>query len=101
MPSSDDMDSIRYIHEYIDNRIEAKLNELGIPRLFKAGMVNATRVTNGHTFADVYINGSTVLSTNIPVNPDIAANVTANTPVWVIAINFNGLDLFVLARKLA
>lgn len=95
------MDTIRWIERYIDDAINQKLKSLGIPNFMKSGVVSATRITNGHTFADVYINGSATASTNIPVNPDIVANVAVNTPVWVVAVNFNGLDLFVLARKLA
>lgn len=101
MPKADNVQAIKWLTEMVNNIVDRKLRQMGIPNLFMSGVVNATRVTNGHTFADVYINGSTKLSTNIPVNPDIVANVTANTPVWVIAINFNSIDMFVIARKLA
>ncbi|WAH35054.1 hypothetical protein [Alicyclobacillus dauci] len=93
--------AIKWLHQLIDDRVNQRIRELGMPGFLISGVVSTTRVTNGNTFADVYLNGSAVSSTNIPVNPDIAANVTANTPVWVLQVNFNSLDLYVLARKLA
>ncbi|WP_156900217.1 hypothetical protein [Alicyclobacillus contaminans] len=95
------MDAIRWLEQYIDNAIDKRLRDLGIPRLLIPGVVQSVTTSNGNTFANVFLNGSTTAATNIPVNPDIAANVTANTPVWVMCVNFNNLDMFVLARKLA
>jgi hypothetical protein len=102
LPSADNVKLLQWLDRHIEKAIQDKLNEMGIPRLFVPGVVKqVTTDANGNHFADVYLNGSTTASTNIPVNPDIAANITANTPVWVVNINFNNLDMYVLARKLA
>lgn len=98
------MGAIRWIEDYINTRIDQKLREMGIPQLLIPGVVKTISqipASSGKYFADVYLNGSATASTNIPVSPDIAANVAVNTPVWIIAVNFNNLDMFVLARKLA
>jgi hypothetical protein len=98
---SEDVEAMRWIDKYVRRVVRDELNSMGIPRLFISGVVNATRVVSGKTYADVYLNGSSTLTTNVPVNPDIVSNITANTPVWVFAINFNNLDLYVAMRKLA
>lgn len=95
------MEAIRWLDKYVRKAIRDELNKMGIPRLFIPGVVQSVTSVNGKTYANVYLNGSSTATTNVPVNPDIAANVTANTPVWVLAVNFNNLDLYVIARKLA
>lgn len=94
-------DIMRYLDKSIRRIVKDELNKMGIPRLFISGVVKSVYKNGNNTFADVYLNGSSIASTNIPVNPDIASNVTANSPVWVICVNFSQIDLFVIARKLA
>jgi hypothetical protein len=101
MSMADDVAIIRNLDAYVRNTIRDELKKLGVPCFCFYGTVSAVRTANGKTYADVMLNGSSTASTNIPVNPDIAANVTAGTPVIVMAMNFNTKDLYVMARKLA
>lgn len=81
--------------------ISKRLEDLGIPRLFVYGVIKSITVSGqsgGLSVADVYLNGATTASTNIPVNPDVAPHLSAGDPVWVIRVNFDSRDMFVLCR---
>jgi hypothetical protein len=99
--SSDMMEIQRWLDKTVRKMVKQELNKMGVPRLLLTGVVQSVYKNGNNTYANVYLNGDPTISTNIPVNPDIAANVTANTPVWVMAVNFDQRDLYVLARKLA
>jgi hypothetical protein len=101
LSSSDMIEIQRWLDKMVRNVIKQELNKMGIPRLLIPGVVQSVYKNGNNTYANVYLNGSSTASSNIPVNPDIASNVTANTPVWVMAVNFDQRDLYVLARKLA
>jgi hypothetical protein len=104
LPKADNLDAIKWLQQTIDSRIDQKFRQMGIPNLYIPGVVKVISqipASSGKYFADVYLNGSTIAATNIPVNPDIAANVAVSTPVWVLRVNFDQADLYVAMRKLA
>lgn len=85
----------------VQQMIKSELDNMGIPRLFVYGVIKSITVTGqsgGLSVADVYLNGASTASTNIPVNPDIALTLKAGDPVWVIRVNFDSRDMFVLSR---
>lgn len=102
MPNKADLaQAMQWRKQQTEQIVNNELAKLGIPRLFVYGVIKSITVagqSGGLSVADVYLNGATTASTNIPVNPDVAPHLSAGDPVWVIRVNFDSRDMFVLCR---
>ena len=96
--------ALKWLERAIERIVRRVLKSMGMPGFLLHGVVQSVTqnpANSGKYYANVTLAGAVgPAGTNIPVNPDIdATRLTPGTPVFVMCVNFDKMDMFVLCRK--
>lgn len=90
------MQTLQTLSEAVDSR-SSKIIQQKVGNILKGNkMAGVVASINGNT-ANVYVNGSDTLTTNIPIRYGLI--VAVNDEVWIERINFSDIDLQITSKR--